>query len=211
MVTKFHTIVSLTSPPGFGQVAPLPSFPQISTVDVLYVTIFLTYFTLTFAAQINFIVNQIRPASANYALPPTFTITFNRSGHSFPLSNPARVQSWTLAINYFCHGTHEIGEPHSKYFIFFLQNFRNKKSLKVIEEQIAAVHRSIMTVKGFSCALLKRRADSEFDDIEGQQVHFRPESIESLCNVTKFNRKELQSMYRGFKQVGFFTYLSIIV
>ncbi|KAG1650640.1 hypothetical protein GQR58_027847 [Nymphon striatum] len=24
----------------------------------------------------------------------------NRSGHSFPLSNPARVQSWTLAINY---------------------------------------------------------------------------------------------------------------
>ncbi|CAM1316766.1 KCNIP4 (predicted) [Pycnogonum litorale] len=42
--------------------------------------------------------------------------------------------------------------------------------------------------------------DSEFDDLEGQAVHYRPESIDALCRVTKFNKRELKSMYRGFKQ-----------
>lgn len=43
--------------------------------------------------------------------------------------------------------------------------------------------------------------DSEFEDLDGQHVHFRPEAIDTLCQLTKFNKRELQLMYRGFKQV----------
>jgi Ca2+-binding EF-hand superfamily protein len=42
--------------------------------------------------------------------------------------------------------------------------------------------------------------DSEFEDLDGQHVHFRPEAIDTLCQLTKFNKRELQLMYRGFKQ-----------
>ncbi|RWS03361.1 Kv channel-interacting protein 4-like protein, partial [Dinothrombium tinctorium] len=40
----------------------------------------------------------------------------------------------------------------------------------------------------------------EFDDLDGQQVRIKPEAIDTLCQVTKFSRRELQLMYRGFKQ-----------
>jgi len=33
-------------------------------------------------------------------------------------------------------------------------------------------------------------------------VRCKPEGIDELSRVTKFSRKELQIMYRGFKQVG---------
>ncbi|XP_046910307.2 A-type potassium channel modulatory protein KCNIP1 isoform X1 [Dermatophagoides farinae] len=42
--------------------------------------------------------------------------------------------------------------------------------------------------------------DSEFDDLDAPNVHFRPEALETLCQLTKFTRKELQMIYRGFKQ-----------
>ncbi|XP_022701406.1 calsenilin-like isoform X2 [Varroa jacobsoni] len=42
--------------------------------------------------------------------------------------------------------------------------------------------------------------DSELDELEGPTVHYKPEAIETLCQLTKFNRRELQLMYRGFKQ-----------
>ncbi|KAF7490550.1 Kv channel-interacting protein 4 [Sarcoptes scabiei] len=41
---------------------------------------------------------------------------------------------------------------------------------------------------------------SEFDDLDAPNVHFRPEALETLCQLTKFDRKELQIIYRGFKQ-----------
>ncbi|XP_050047978.1 Kv channel-interacting protein 4-like isoform X2 [Dermacentor andersoni] len=42
--------------------------------------------------------------------------------------------------------------------------------------------------------------DSEIDELEGPTVHYKPEAIETLCQLTKFNKRELQLMYRGFKQ-----------
>ena len=48
--------------------------------------------------------------------------------------------------------------------------------------------------------------DSEFDDLDAPNVHFRPEALETLCQLTKFTRKELQMIYRGFKQVKKHTY-----
>ncbi|XP_064466129.1 Kv channel-interacting protein 4-like isoform X3 [Ornithodoros turicata] len=42
--------------------------------------------------------------------------------------------------------------------------------------------------------------DSELDELEGPTVHYKPEAIETLCQLTKFNKRELQLMYRGFKQ-----------
>ena len=45
-------------------------------------------------------------------------------------------------------------------------------------------------------------ADNEFDDLEMQVVRYKPEGLDALCKNTKFTRKELQIMYRGFKQVS---------
>lgn len=36
--------------------------------------------------------------------------------------------------------------------------------------------------------------------MDGPHVHFRPEALETLCQLTAFSRKELQVMYRSFKQ-----------
>ncbi|KAI2803987.1 Kv channel-interacting protein 4 [Blomia tropicalis] len=41
---------------------------------------------------------------------------------------------------------------------------------------------------------------SEFDEMDGPHIHFRPEALETLCQLTKFSKRELQMMYRGFKQ-----------
>ena len=43
--------------------------------------------------------------------------------------------------------------------------------------------------------------DHDLDDLEMQVVRYKPEGLESLCRNTRFSRKELQIMYRGFKQV----------
>ncbi|XP_065287515.1 Kv channel-interacting protein 4-like isoform X2 [Dermacentor albipictus] len=51
------------------------------------------------------------------------------------------------------------------------------------------------TWTGFTMAV-----DSEIDELEGPTVHYKPEAIETLCQLTKFNKRELQLMYRGFKQ-----------
>jgi hypothetical protein len=41
------------------------------------------------------------------------------------------------------------------------------------------------------------------DIVEMRAVRYRPDSLDSLANNTKFSRKELQIMYRGFKQVSY--------
>ncbi|XP_064602050.1 Kv channel-interacting protein 1-like isoform X3 [Liolophura sinensis] len=43
-------------------------------------------------------------------------------------------------------------------------------------------------------------ADHDIDDLEMQVVRYKPEGLDILCRNTKFTRKELQIMYRGFKQ-----------
>lgn len=37
--------------------------------------------------------------------------------------------------------------------------------------------------------------------MEIQIARYKPESLDNLCKTTKFTKKELQIMYRGFKQV----------
>ena len=43
--------------------------------------------------------------------------------------------------------------------------------------------------------------DHDLDDLDLQVVRYKPEGLDSLCRLTKFTRKELQIIYRGFKQV----------
>ncbi|XP_064630263.1 Kv channel-interacting protein 1-like isoform X3 [Lineus longissimus] len=43
-------------------------------------------------------------------------------------------------------------------------------------------------------------SDHDLDDLEMQVVRYKPEGLEQLCRNTKFSKKELQIMYRGFKQ-----------
>uniref|UniRef100_A0A2C9L8I1 EF-hand domain-containing protein n=1 Tax=Biomphalaria glabrata TaxID=6526 RepID=A0A2C9L8I1_BIOGL len=42
--------------------------------------------------------------------------------------------------------------------------------------------------------------DNDIEDLEMQVVRYKPEGLDTLCKNTKFTRKELQIMYRGFKQ-----------
>lgn len=43
--------------------------------------------------------------------------------------------------------------------------------------------------------------DEEGDDISLHVWRYRPEELQKLASRTKFTRKEIQLMYRGFKQV----------
>lgn len=43
--------------------------------------------------------------------------------------------------------------------------------------------------------------DHDLEDLEMQVVRYKPEGLDVLCRKSKFTRKELQIMYRGFKQV----------
>jgi len=42
--------------------------------------------------------------------------------------------------------------------------------------------------------------DNDLEDLEMQVVRYKPEGLDALCRNTKFTRKEIQIMYRGFKQ-----------
>ena len=44
-------------------------------------------------------------------------------------------------------------------------------------------------------------SESDLDDLDMHGVRFKPTGLDALCKNTKFTRKELQIMYRGFKQV----------
>ena len=44
--------------------------------------------------------------------------------------------------------------------------------------------------------------DVDADELDLQVARYKPESLENLCKNTKFSKKELQIMYRGFKQVS---------
>nr|KAG5705223.1 hypothetical protein BaRGS_011249 [Batillaria attramentaria] len=52
----------------------------------------------------------------------------------------------------------------------------------------------------FSTTEEPARKDHDIDDLEMQVVRYKPEGLDTLCRNTKFSRKELQIMYRGFKQ-----------
>ncbi|XP_064602048.1 Kv channel-interacting protein 4-like isoform X1 [Liolophura sinensis] len=59
--------------------------------------------------------------------------------------------------------------------------------------------------KKYSCCLINWiilcfRKNHDIDDLEMQVVRYKPEGLDILCRNTKFTRKELQIMYRGFKQ-----------
>lgn len=40
--------------------------------------------------------------------------------------------------------------------------------------------------------------DSDLDDVESPP-RYRPESVKSLCRLTRFSEKEIKRIYRGFK------------
>jgi len=51
-----------------------------------------------------------------------------------------------------------------------------------------------------SKASFREKKDHALDNLELQVVRYKPEGLDTLCRLTKFTRKELQIMYRGFKQ-----------
>lgn len=47
------------------------------------------------------------------------------------------------------------------------------------------------------------------EDIDEFNIHvsrYRPEELTKLTKITKFNKKEIQLIYRGFKQVRYLCY-----
>ena len=43
--------------------------------------------------------------------------------------------------------------------------------------------------------------DTDLDEIETSYFHLKPASIQTLLKSTQFSRRELQIIYRGFKEV----------
>lgn len=57
--------------------------------------------------------------------------------------------------------------------------------------------------RGFMTLMLCRfSTDSVEDELELSAVRHRPEGLEQLEAQTRFSRKELQILYRGFKNVS---------
>nr|XP_019918119.1 Kv channel-interacting protein 4 isoform X4 [Crassostrea gigas] len=52
-----------------------------------------------------------------------------------------------------------------------------------------------------SQSFMSTGVDHDLEDLEMQVVRYKPEGLDVLCRKSKFTRKELQIMYRGFKQV----------
>jgi len=48
---------------------------------------------------------------------------------------------------------------------------------------------------------VKYALDAELEDLESESNRYKPKGLKALCRSTKFNREELQLMYRGYKQV----------
>jgi Ca2+-binding EF-hand superfamily protein len=46
----------------------------------------------------------------------------------------------------------------------------------------------------------REKKENELEDAEIQATRYKPEGLDALCHSTKFSRKELQILYRGFKQ-----------
>ena len=46
-------------------------------------------------------------------------------------------------------------------------------------------------------------ADADLDELDLNVVRYKPMPIDALARKTHFTRKELQVMYRGFKQVRY--------
>lgn len=61
---------------------------------------------------------------------------------------------------------------------------------------------SLLRLSSDVLLLLLTAADHDIDDLEMQVVRYKPEGLDTLCRNTKFSRKELQIMYRGFKQAS---------
>uniref|UniRef100_T1J5U2 EF-hand domain-containing protein n=1 Tax=Strigamia maritima TaxID=126957 RepID=T1J5U2_STRMM len=47
---------------------------------------------------------------------------------------------------------------------------------------------------------LPRSSEHESDELEMHVVRYKPDGLDALCRNTKFSKKELQFLYRGFKQ-----------
>lgn len=68
----------------------------------------------------------------------------------------------------------------------------DKKSfLRVMKNRI------IETIKNISN---KKSEENELEDAQASVVRYKPRPIEELVKATRFSRKEIQHMYRGFKQ-----------
>ncbi|XP_054708826.1 Kv channel-interacting protein 1-like isoform X1 [Uloborus diversus] len=83
------------------------------------------------------------------------------------------------------------------------EDTQETKSVKYWAEKISYAFRSLAVSpkqRKNSFGSLFSSLDSEFDEMDGPQARFKPEAIDTLCQLTKFNKRELQLMYRGFKQ-----------
>ena len=43
--------------------------------------------------------------------------------------------------------------------------------------------------------------ENDYDDNSAAYIRYKPRPIEELVKITRFTKKEIQLMYRGFKQV----------
>nr|XP_042900365.1 Kv channel-interacting protein 1 [Parasteatoda tepidariorum] len=73
---------------------------------------------------------------------------------------------------------------------------------KSIKGHIVGYFNELVVFKYYICSqfIYYFFLDSHLEDMDADHSHYKPEAIDTLCQLTKFNKRELQLMYRGFKQ-----------
>ncbi|XP_072026684.1 Kv channel-interacting protein 4-like isoform X5 [Amphiura filiformis] len=66
------------------------------------------------------------------------------------------------------------------------------------DKSVARILKLVNRIRAMLC--IPKEEDHDLDDLEMQTVRYKPEGLDQLCRATKFTKKELQLMYRGFKQ-----------
>jgi hypothetical protein len=56
--------------------------------------------------------------------------------------------------------------------------------------------------------LFLKTKENDFEENASSMVRYKPKPIEELVKATRFTKKEIQLMYRGFKQVSYFNSIS---
>lgn len=62
----------------------------------------------------------------------------------------------------------------------------------------------------FNCSISSFFSEEDIDDLNIHVVRYRPEELSKLTKITKFNKKEIQLIYRGFKQVRIFFFKQVL-
>jgi hypothetical protein len=97
--------------------------------------------------------------------------------------------------------------PICFYIFLFWTWLTKKKKRKYICKHFISLFQFLNQTKHFffhfKFKKWTRLAENDYDDNSAAYIRYKPRPIEELVKITRFTKKEIQLMYRGFKQVSY--------